>query len=66
MLWSGNEAAVKRCAGLDGGEDTLMDLDRILAESVGVVDDVEAAFGSYVKLPRIAPTPGARAVRGNF
>ena len=54
MLWSGNEAAVKRCAGLDRGQDTLMDVDSLLAESMGVVDDVEAAFGSYVQLPRIA------------
>ncbi|MCY3641618.1 MAG: TetR/AcrR family transcriptional regulator [Gammaproteobacteria bacterium] len=51
MLWSGNEAAVKRCAGLDRGQDTLMDVNSILAESVGVVDDVEAAFASYVHAP---------------
>ena len=55
MLWSGNEAAVKRCAGLDCGEDTLMDINSVLAESVGVVDDVEAAFAGYVRLPRTAP-----------
>ena len=55
MLWSGNEAAVKRCAGLDRGQDTLMDEDSVLAESVGVVDDVEAAFAGYVHLPRTAP-----------
>ena len=52
LLWSGNEAAVKRCAGLDRGQDTLMDVNSVLAESVGVVDDVEAAFASYVHLPR--------------
>ncbi|MDE0064850.1 MAG: TetR/AcrR family transcriptional regulator [Gammaproteobacteria bacterium] len=52
MLWSGNEAAVKRCAGLDRGQDTLMDVNSVLAESLGVVDDVEAAFASYVHLPR--------------
>ena len=55
MLWSGNEAAVKRCAGLDRGHDTLMDDSSLLAESVGVVDDVEAVFASYVHLPRTAP-----------
>ena len=55
MLWSGNEAAVKRCAGLDSGRDTLMDENSLLAESVGVVDDVEAVFGSYVQLPRSGP-----------
>ena len=55
MLWSGNEAAVKRCAGLDSGQDTLMDIDSVLAESVGVVDDVEAVFANYVHLPRIVP-----------
>ena len=55
MLWSGNEAAVKRCAGLDRGQDTLMDENSILKESVGVVDDVEAAFASYVHLPRMPP-----------
>ena len=55
MLWSGNEAAVKRCAGLDGGEDVLMDIDSVLAESVGVVDDVEAVYADYVHLPRKVP-----------
>lgn len=55
MLWSGNEAAVKRCASLDRGEDTLMDVNSVLAESLGVVDDVEAIFAGYVHLPRIAP-----------
>ena len=55
MLWSGNEAAVKRCAGLDRGQDTLMDVNSVLAESVGVVDDIEAVFGSYVHLPRTGP-----------
>ena len=55
MLWSGNEAAVKRCAGLARGQDTLMDVNSVLAESVGVVDDIEAVFGSYVHPPRTGP-----------
>ena len=63
MLWSGNEAAVKRCAGLDRGQDTLMDETSILAESLGVVDDVEAVFASYVHLPRAAPDAVARSGR---
>lgn len=49
MLWSGNEAAVKRCAGLDTDEDRLDDVDAILKESLGVVDDVEALFKTYLK-----------------
>lgn len=61
MLWSGNEAAVKRCAGLDRGQDTLTDVDSVLAESVGVVDDVEAVFASYVHLPRTAPNTDPRS-----
>ena len=55
MLWSGNEAAVRRCAGLDSRQDTLMDVNSLLAESVGVVNDVEAVFTNYVHLPRTAP-----------
>lgn len=51
-LWSGNEAAIKRCAGLDGGPDTIADNNSLLEESLGVVDDAEALFASYVKLPR--------------
>ena len=61
LLWSGNEAAVKRCAGLDGGEDNLMDENSLLAESLGVVNDVEAAFASHVQLPR-AGMPNRRDV----
>lgn len=48
MLWSGNEAAIKRCAGLDRGVDTLADGDSLLDESLGVVDDVEKLFASYL------------------
>ena len=48
MLWSGNEAAVKRCAGLDSGVDTLADGDSLLDESLAVVDDVEKLFESYL------------------
>lgn len=61
MLWSGNEAAVKKCAGLDGDQDKLMDVNSLLAESVGVVDEVEAVFASYVHLPR----RGAGTVTGS-
>lgn len=49
LLWSGNEAAVKRCAGLDRGVDTLADVDSLLEESLGVVDDVEKLFKQYIK-----------------
>lgn len=49
LLWSGNEAAIKRCAGLDIGEDRLDDVDTVLTESLGVVDDVEALFTNYLK-----------------
>ena len=49
MLWSGNEAAVKRCAGLDRKVDTLSDVDSLLEESLGVVDDTEKLFASYIK-----------------
>jgi AcrR family transcriptional regulator len=48
MLWSGNEAAVKRCAGLDGGVDTLTDRDSLLEESLGVIDDTEQLFANYI------------------
>ena len=48
MLWSGNEAAVKRCAGLDREVDTLDNVEALLAESLGVIDDVEALFADHL------------------
>lgn len=51
MLWSGNEAAMKRCVGLDSGEDHLDDESVILAEGLAVVDEVERVFRSYVISP---------------
>jgi AcrR family transcriptional regulator len=44
MLCAGNEAAIKRCAGVDTGQDTLADLDSLVKESVGVVDDTQRLF----------------------
>lgn len=44
MLCSGNEAAIKRCAGVDTELDSLADLDGLVRESVGVVDDTRALF----------------------
>jgi AcrR family transcriptional regulator len=44
MLCAGNEAAIKRCAGVDAGQDTLADLDSLVKESVGVVDDTQRLF----------------------
>ncbi len=52
FLWSGNEAAMKRCAGLDTGEDVLENLDALLAESLGIIDDAEKIFASYIVEPR--------------
>ena len=52
MLWSGNEAAMKRCAGLDTAKDILDFNHALLAESLGVSDDIEKIFSSYIKLPR--------------
>ncbi len=48
LLWSGNEAAVKRCAGLDTEIDTLDDVESLLEESLGVVDDIEALFANHI------------------
>ncbi len=53
MLWSGNEAAMKRCAGLDIEQDLLDDEAAILAESLAVVADIEKVFTSYFKQPRV-------------
>ncbi len=52
MLWSGNEAVMKRCAGLDTFEDILTNNKKVIAESVRVVDEVEKNFSSYIKLSR--------------
>ena len=49
MLWSGNEAIVKRCGGLDTGKDVLDDPEAVLAESLRAVDDIEKVFASYIK-----------------
>ncbi len=52
MLWSGNEAAMKRSAGLDTTKNMPDFNETLLAESLGVIDDVEKIFSSYIKLPR--------------
>ena len=52
MLWSGNEAAMKRCAGLDTAKNILGDNQSVIDESVGVIDDIEKLFAGYIKLPR--------------
>ena len=52
MLWSGNEAAMKRCAGLDTSNDVLSDSKAVIAESIAVVDDAEIIFSSYMKYQR--------------
>ena len=49
MLWSAIEVALKRCAGLDVGKDQLNDDSAVLAECVGVVDDIETIFAGYIK-----------------
>ena len=49
MLWGGNEVALKRCAGLDTGDDVLNDASAILEESLAVVDEIENIFASYIK-----------------
>jgi AcrR family transcriptional regulator len=48
-LWSGNEAAIKRCAGLDTGEKRLTDPDFLLRESLRTVDETERLFSRYLK-----------------
>lgn len=57
MLWSGNEAMIKRCGGLDTCEDVLDDPEAVLAESLRAIDDIEKVFASYIK------SPGAAASR---
>jgi hypothetical protein len=52
MLWSGNEAAMKRSAGLDTAKNILDFNDTLLTESLSVIDDVEKIFSSYIKSPR--------------
>lgn len=52
FLCSNNEAAMKRCAGLDTGEDVLDDLEAVLEASVGVIDDAEKIFSHLIKAPR--------------
>lgn len=52
MLWSGNKAAIKRCAGFDTAKNILGDNQSVIDESIGVIDDVEKLFAGYIKLPR--------------
>ena len=52
MLLSGNEAAMKRCAGLDCANTDLDFDEAILGESLHVVDEVEKIFSTYIKSPR--------------
>lgn len=49
MLWAGNEVALKRCAGLDTGEEVLDDAAAIINESLSVIDDIENTFVSYIR-----------------
>ena len=52
MLWSGNEAAMKRCAGLDTEKDVLGSNKGVLDESLKVISEVEKAFSRYAKTLR--------------
>ena len=52
MLWSGNEAAMKRCAGLDTEKDVLGSNKVVLDESLKVIAEVEKAFSGHVKTSR--------------
>ena len=52
MLWNGNEAAMKRCAGKDTESNNLHNVNHVLAESLAVVDDIEAVFKGHIKLQR--------------
>ena len=52
MLWSAAEVAMKRCAGLDVGQDQLNDESAVLAECLGAVDDIEKIFAGYIKSAR--------------
>jgi AcrR family transcriptional regulator len=49
FLWAGNEIALKRCAGLDTGEDALDDAALIVKESLSVIDDIEKTFATYIR-----------------
>ena len=49
LLWAGNEIALKRCAGLDTGEDVLDDAAAIVKESLSIVDDIEKTFAGYIR-----------------
>ena len=49
FLWAGNEIALKRCAGLDTGEDGLDDAATIVEESLSVIDDIEKTFAGYIR-----------------
>lgn len=53
MLWSGNEVAMKRSAGLDSDASVLNFNEVLLAESLCVVDDVEEIFSTYIKISRL-------------
>ena len=52
FLWSSNEAAMKRCAGLDTEHDVLDDLKALLKENLGVIKDAEKIFASHIKAPK--------------
>ncbi|MBU26209.1 MAG: hypothetical protein CMD99_09310 [Gammaproteobacteria bacterium] len=52
MLWAGNEAAMKRCAGLDTLCDVLDIGERVVSESVVTIDDIEGMFNHLIKYPR--------------
>lgn len=52
FLWSSNEVAMKRCAGLDTDDDVLDNLEALLQENLAVIDDVEKIFGDYLKVPK--------------
>ncbi|HCG70428.1 MAG TPA: hypothetical protein DE147_08200 [Gammaproteobacteria bacterium] len=49
LLCAGNEAAIKRCAGLDTQLDSLDDLDSLVTESLGVVDNSQALFQEFLQ-----------------
>jgi hypothetical protein len=49
LLCAGNEAAIKRCAGLDTQLDSLDDLDSLVTESLGVVDNTQALFQEFLQ-----------------
>ena len=49
LLCAGNEAAIKRCAGLDTQLDSLDDLDSLVTESLGVGDNTQALFQEFLQ-----------------